>query len=87
MHFFLFQEVLQLDKFEEADFKYDDSFFKILAQKCPNKTFLVPHWVNFSFSQIFAKLDKFDGADFKYENSFLKFYYKNTQIRHFLSKI
>ena len=43
MHFFLFQEVLQLDKFEEADFKYDDSFFKILAQKCPNKTFLVPH--------------------------------------------
>ena len=29
------------DKFESADFKYNNSSFKILAQKCLNKASLV----------------------------------------------
>ena len=39
--FLFFRKILQLDKFEGADFKYDNSIFKILAQKYPNKAFLV----------------------------------------------
>ena len=30
--FLLFRKILQIDKFEGADFKYDNSFFKIIAQ-------------------------------------------------------
>ena len=37
----VFSQILQLDKFECADFKYANSIFKILAQKYPNKAFLV----------------------------------------------
>ena len=29
-------------KFEGADLKYNNSFFEISAQKCPNKAFVVP---------------------------------------------
>ena len=36
-----FHKILIFDKFEGADFKYDNSIFKILAQKYPNKAFLV----------------------------------------------
>ena len=42
---------------------------KILAQKYPNKVFLVP---NLDISIFPWNLDKFKGADFKYDNSFLK---------------
>ena len=45
---------MQLDQFEGADFKYDNSFFKILAQKYPNKTFLVPNLAIFVISRNFA---------------------------------
>ena len=43
-----------MDKLEGADFKYDNSFFKILAQKYPNKTFLVPNLAIFVISRNFA---------------------------------
>ena len=43
-----------MDKFEVADFKYDNSFFKILAQKYPTEAFWVPHLGIFVFPQIFA---------------------------------
>ena len=40
--FWVFHEILQIDKFEGVDFKYDNSFSKILEQKYPNKkAFLV----------------------------------------------
>ena len=39
--FLLSREILQIDKFEGADFKYDDTFFQIFAQKHQNKAFLV----------------------------------------------
>ena len=44
-------------------------FFKIPAQKYPNKAFLVPNLDIFIFSWNFA-IDKFEGADFKCDNSF-----------------
>ena len=78
--FLLFREILQIDKFEDADFKYDNSIFKILSQKYPNKAFLVKNtqiWA-FLFLQKILQLGKFEGIDFKYNNSFLKFYPKNT---------
>ena len=43
-----------IDNFEGADFKYDNSFFKILPQKYPNKAFLVPNLSIFDFSKNFA---------------------------------
>ena len=36
-----FHKILQLEKFQGADFKYDNSIFKLLDQKYPNKAFLV----------------------------------------------
>ena len=53
-HFCFFAKFLQSDKFENADFKYDNSFFKILAQKYPNKVFLVPNLGIVVFSQKLA---------------------------------
>ena len=32
-HFYFFHKILQLDKFKGVDFKYDNSFLKLLAQK------------------------------------------------------
>ena len=49
-----FRKILQMDKFESADFKYDNSFLKILAQKHPNKAFLIPDLGIFIFSRNFA---------------------------------
>ena len=49
-----FRKILQMDKFESADFKYDNSFLKILAPKHPNKAFLVPDLGIFIFSRNFA---------------------------------
>ena len=40
---------LIFDKFEGANFKYDNSFFKILAQKYPDKAILVPNLSIFVF--------------------------------------
>ena len=45
---------LILDKFEGADFKYDDSFLKIPAQKYTNKAFLFPNLGIFVFPGYFT---------------------------------
>ena len=91
--FLYFSKFLQLEKPEGADFKSDNSFFKILAQKYLHEAFLVkntqvkhvlsPKVRYFLFFRQILQLDKFEGADFKYDNSFLKLLLKNTQIRHF----
>ena len=62
-------------------------FFKILAQKYPNKANLVPNLGIFVFSRKNLQLDNFEGAGFKYDNIFLKFLPKNTKIRYFWSQI
>ena len=49
-----FRKILQMDKFESADFKYDNSFLKILVPKHPNKAFLIPDLGIFIFSRNFA---------------------------------
>ena len=49
-----FLEILEFDYFEGADFKYDNSFFKILAQKYTTKVFLVPSLSVFGFSKNFS---------------------------------
>ena len=50
----VFCEILQIDKVESADFKYDNSFLKILNQKFSNKKFLVPNLAIFIISWNFA---------------------------------
>ena len=68
-----FGPILEKDKLEDADFKYDNSIFKILAETYPNKTFLVKNiqikdfWSQicaFLFSGEILQLDKCEGADF-----------------------
>ena len=72
----MFREILQIDKFEGVDFKSDNSFFKVLAQKFPNKPFLakntkIRHFCSqiytFLFYHKISQLDKFKGADFQYD--------------------
>ena len=41
--FLFFRKILNLDKFEGADFNYFNSFCKILAQNYPHEAFLVPN--------------------------------------------
>ena len=63
---------MQIDKFEGADFKYDNSVFKILAHNYQNRAFLVPNLGIFIISQF--QLHKFKGSDFKYDmKAFLSF--------------
>ena len=55
---FVFHETLYLHNYESADFKYKNSLFKFIAQKYPNKPFLIPNLkfsffaLNFAFGQI-----------------------------------
>ena len=37
----VFGPILEVDKLEHADFKYDNSIFQILAKKHPNNTSLI----------------------------------------------
>ena len=57
-------------------------FFLILAQKYPNRAFVVPNLGTFIFHEIW-QLETFEAADFKYDNIIYKSQPKNTQIRHF----
>ena len=68
---FFFSKTLQLHKFDGADFKYDNSFFKISAQNIQYKIYIVPSLGVLFFRKIFV-LGKFEGADFKCNNSFSK---------------
>ena len=46
--------ILQLEKFEGANFKYHNSIFKVLVQKYQNKMFLAPNLGIFFFSRNFT---------------------------------
>ena len=52
-----FREVLQIDKFDGPDFKYENIVFKLLSQKYPNKTFFVQIYPNKAF--LFTNLGNF----------------------------
>ena len=75
-----FCEILQLEKFEGADFKYDNNAFQILIQ---NKESLVPNLGIFIFTKILQR-DKFEDPDFKDENSFFKILIQKYLIIAFL---
>ena len=51
---FVFLRNLPTDKFEGADFKYDNSFFQIPTQKHQNKASFVPNLRIFIFAPNFA---------------------------------
>ena len=93
--FLCFPEVLQIEKFESADFKFDNSVFKVLAQKYLYNLFWVkdtqkwyfwPQILTFLFLCKILSLQKFKGIDLKYDKVFLKFYPKKSQITHFCSR-
>ena len=94
--FLLFRKILQLDKFEGANFKYDNSILKFLSQKYPNKDFLnkniqIRHFCSQLQAVLFFREIR-DWTDSRVLISnltivFLNILPKNTQIKHFQSKI
>ena len=85
-----FSQILQLDKFEGAHFKYKNTVFKF-SSKTPKSGIFATKFRHFSFFL------KFQGADLKYDNSIFNILpqkytnkahlAKNTQIGHFWSQI
>ena len=82
--FLFFREILKIGKFEGANLKSGNSFFKILAQNYPNKVFLVPNFGVFVFLQNFA-IRQIRGSLFQIREYNLQS--KNTKIKHFWSQI
>ena len=58
-----------LDKFEGADFKYDNSLLNFLPQNTQLIKFLVSN-LGILIFHIISHFSKFEGADFKYDNNF-----------------
>ena len=90
--FLFFRKILQLDKFEGTDYRYDNSFLKlqpknsqIMRQKVKN-TQLKHFWSKIQkfFFRDILELDKFQGADFKYDKIIFKFQHSWSQIQAFL---
>ena len=76
---------LIFDKFEGADFKYDNSFLKFQ----PKNTQIRHFWSQiqaFSLFHDILQLDKLKGADFKSHNSFFKILAQKYQNMAFLVK-
>ena len=80
-----FLEISQLGEFKSSGFKYDNSFFKTLTQKYPNKALLVLN-LRIFISEQTLQLDKFEGVDLKYDNDFFEFQAENTQMKHWYPK-
>ena len=81
--FSLFHDILQLEKFEGADFKYDNSFIKFQ----PKNTQIRHFWSQmqpFLFFSENLQIGKFEGADFKSDNSVFKMYAQKYPNNAFL---
>ena len=63
-----FHETLQLDRFEGADFKYDNIFVKFYPKNTKIRL-LCSRVKVILFSRELFEFKKFEGADFKYDNS------------------
>ena len=50
----VFGPILEIDKLEDADFKYGTNIFKILTQKYPNNIFLIRNLGVFVFPPSFS---------------------------------
>ena len=82
--FSFFHEILESDKFQGADFKYDNIIFKFQ----PKNTRITHFWSHiFGLSFIHQTLlqDKFKDTDFKYDYILFNFQTKNIQIRRLWS--
>ena len=86
--FVFFGKMLQLDKFEGADFKYDNIVCKFQPKNSQIQAFL--------FFREILQIEKFEDADFKYDNSFFlilaqknanKVFGQKYPIRHFWSQV
>ena len=80
------RKILQLDKFEGANFRYENSFLKFQ----PENTQIRHFWSKmqaFSLFHEILQLGKSEGADSKYDNIIFKFQPKTTQVRLFWSQI
>ena len=70
---FLFHKILQLDKFDGADFKYNTIVFKFQPKNIQIRLFWSQILTIFIFAANFRqtlKQEKFKNADFKYANIF-----------------
>ena len=83
--FLFFREILQLDKCEGVDLKYDNVTFKSQA-KIPKLGVFGHKFRHFCFSVKFCKQKNLRVLLSKITMVFLNFLPKNTQIRHFLVK-
>ena len=73
-------EISQLHKFEGADFKYGNSFFKIPTQNDQNMAFFVHTFRHFFFCQNLP-LGKFERAHLNYENLRILTFSRNFALR------
>ena len=73
----IFEKLYNKANSRGADFKHDQSFFKIAAQNTQIRFFLYET----------LQLETFEGVNFEYHNSFFKFQPENTQIRQFWFQI
>ena len=76
-HFCFFRKTLELEKFQGADFKYDNSFSNFY----PENTEIRHFWGRIETKKFFRKIlhfIKFDVSYFKSHNSFSKFEPKGT---------
>ena len=81
--FLFLHKILQLDKFEGADFKYGNSFLNFQPKNIQNHTFLVSNLDIFVFSRNLPS-GEYEGADFKYDNNFFQIPAQKHQNKAFL---
>ena len=74
---------MELEKFEGADFKYDNRFLKFQPQNTQTWYFLSQIQA-FSLFHDILQLDKFEGVDFKFDNSFFQIAAQNYPNHAFL---
>ena len=85
-NFHFFHEFLQLDKFECADFKYDNIIFKFQPINTQNRH-LGLKFKDLNFCTKFYNKTNSKTLISNMTIFFFKFQSKNTQVRHFWSKI
>lgn len=76
--FWFLRVILHFDKFQGANFKYENSSLKLVPKSRKIRQFVSQIW-NFVL-QKFCRLHKFKRTDFKYVNSFLRFWSNNALL-------
>ena len=71
-----------MNKFEGADFKYNNSFLIFSRKSTQISHFWSPTEAFPSFHEI-LQIDKFEGADFKYDTIVIKFWSNGPKFKDF----